>query len=78
MKNRAYKKLKGTTKLVRRRVLTEEGLARSSKKQHSENTGKYIFVKLVVFLTVNHCALLPLRELHSTSETMMWGDPGGS
>ena len=27
---------------------------------------------------VNHRGPLPLRELHSTSETMMWGDPGGS
>ena len=37
-KNRAYKMLKRTTKPLRRRVLIEEGLAKSSKKQHSENT----------------------------------------
>ena len=37
-----------------------------------------IFVKLVVFLTVNHRGPLPLRELHSTGETIVWRDPGGS
>ena len=37
-----------------------------------------IFVKQVVFLTVNHRGLLPLRELHSTGETIVWRDPGGS
>ena len=37
-----------------------------------------IFVKQVVFQTVNHCGLLPLRELHSTGETIVWRDPGGS
>ena len=45
MKNTAYKKLKRATKLVRRRVLIEEGLARSSKKQHSENTDKWHLCK---------------------------------
>ena len=49
MKNRAYKKLKRATKLVRRRVLMEEGLARSSKKQHSENTDKWHLCKPVSF-----------------------------
>ena len=37
-----------------------------------------IFVKQVVFLTVYHCGPLPLRELHSTDETLVWRDPGGS
>ena len=32
-----YKMLKRTTKPLRRRLPTEEGLAKSSKKQHSEN-----------------------------------------
>jgi len=27
---------------------------------------------------VNHRGLLPLRELHSTGETIVWRDPGGS
>ena len=27
---------------------------------------------------VNHRGPLPLKELHSTSETIMWRDPGGS
>ena len=58
--------------------MMEEGLARSSNKQHSENTTSGIFVKQVVFLTVNHRGPLPLRELHSTGETIVWRDPGGS
>ena len=37
-----------------------------------------VFVKQVVFLTVNHRGPLPLRELHSTVETLAWRDPGGS
>ena len=37
-----------------------------------------IFVKQVVFLTVNHRGPLPLRELHSTDDTIVWRDPGGS
>ena len=37
-----------------------------------------IFVKQVIFLTVNHRGPLPLRELHSTGETRVWRDPGGS
>ncbi len=44
-KNRAYKMLKRTTIPLRRRVLIEEGLARSSKKQHSENTDKWHLCK---------------------------------
>ncbi len=35
-------------------------------------------MKQVIFLTVNHCGPLPLRELHSTDETIVWRDPGGS
>ena len=44
------------------------------------NTDIYVcgvFVK-VVFLTVIHRGPLPLRELHSTDETIAWRDPGGS
>ena len=37
--------LKRTTKPLKRRVLTEEGLATSSKKQHSENTDKWHLCK---------------------------------
>ena len=40
-----YKMLKRTTKPLRRRVLIEEGLARSSNKQHSENTDKLCLCK---------------------------------
>ena len=35
-------------------------------------------MKQVIFLTVNHCGPLPLRELHSTDDTIVWRDPGGS
>ena len=44
-KNRAYKMLKETIKPLRRRVLTEEGLAKRSKKKHSENTDKWHLCK---------------------------------
>ena len=40
-----YKKLKKTTKLLRRRVLIEEGLAKSSKRQYSKNTDKWHLCK---------------------------------
>ena len=35
-----YKMLKRTTKPLKRTILIEEGLAKGSKKQHSENTDK--------------------------------------
>ena len=75
-----YKMLKRTTKpLRRRRVLIEEGLAKSSKKNSTWRTQTSgIFVKQVVFHTVNHRRPLPLKELHSTGETIVWRDPGGS
>ena len=40
-----YKMLKRTTKPLRRRVLIEEGLAKNSKKEHSENTDKWHICK---------------------------------
>ncbi len=40
-----YKWLQRTTKPVRRRVLIEKSLAKSSKKQHSENTDKWHLCK---------------------------------
>ena len=68
------------TKPLKRRVVTEEGLAKSSKKQHSENTRKWHLCKAgrCFFYTVNHHGPLPLKELHSTGETIVWRDPGGS
>ena len=77
-KNRAYKMLKGTPKPLRRRVLIEESLAKSSKKKHSENTGNIlhgIFVKQAVLHTVNHRGPLPLKELHrwNNSVERPWG-----
>ena len=44
-KNRAYKMLKRTTKPLRRIVLIEEGLEKSSNKQHLENTDKWYLCK---------------------------------
>ena len=41
----SHKILKRTTKPLRRRILIEEGLAKSSKKQHSENTDKWHLCK---------------------------------
>ena len=69
--------LKRTTKPLRRRVLIEEGLVKSSKKQHSENTDKWHLCKAGIFYTVNHRGPLPMKELHSTGETIVWRDPGG-
>ena len=70
--------LKRTTKPLRRRVLIEEGLAKSPKKKHSENTDKWHLCKAGSFSYVYHCGPLPLKELHSTGETIVWRDPGGS
>ena len=64
-----YKMLKRTTKPLRRRVL-------KSSAQRTQTSGS--FVKQVVFNMVNHRGPLPLRELHSTGETIVWRDPGGS
>ena len=64
-----YKMLKRTTKPLRRRVL-------KSSAQRTQTSGT--FVKQVVFHRVNYCGPLPLRELHSTGETIVWRDPGGS
>ena len=50
--------------------------ALTSSTQRTQSSG--IFVKQVVFLTVNHRWPLPLRELHSTVETIVWRDRGGS
>ena len=74
-KNRVYKILKTTTKPLNRRVLIEEGLAKSSKKQQSENRDKWHLCKAGSF---SYRGPLPLKELHSTGETIVWRDPGGS
>jgi len=72
-----YKMLK-RTKPLRRRVLIEEGLAKISESSTWRTYTSGIFVQQVVFHTVNHCGPLPLKELHSTGETIVWRDPGGS
>ena len=77
-----------------RRNWRKEVLRKSPEKQHSKEKGMlkmkshfykmrhrqvaYVSVNQVVFLTVNHRGPLPLRELHSTDETIVWRDPGGS
>ena len=38
----------------------------------------YFFVKQVCFSYGESSGPLPLRELHSTDETLAWRDPGGS
>ena len=70
--------LKRTTKPLRRRVLLEEGLAKSSKKQHSENTDKWHLCKAGSFSYGESPRTPPLKEFHSTSETIVRRDPGGS
>ena len=45
-----YKMLKRTPKPLRRRVLIEEGLDKTSKKQHSDNTDKWQLCKAGSFL----------------------------
>ena len=70
--------LKRTTKPLSRRVLIEEGLAKALKSSTQRTQTSSIFVKQVVFHTVNHRGPLPLWELHSTGETIVWRDPGGS
>ena len=44
-KNRALQNAKKKKRTLRRRVLTEEGLAKSSEKQRSENTNKWHLCK---------------------------------
>ena len=72
-----YEMLKRTeplSKLPRKREDNKETKMSKMSKCH-------VFVKQVSFFsffTVNHCGPLPLRELHSTDETIAWRDPGGS
>ena len=70
--------LKTTTKPLRRRVLIEECPAKTSKNSTRRTQTSGIFIKQVVFYTVNYRGPLPLRELHSTGETIVSRDPGGS
>ena len=73
-----YKMLKRTTKPLRRTVLIEEGLAKSSKKQHSENTNKWHLCKAGSFSYSESPQTPPSKELYSTGETIVWRNPGGS
>ena len=67
-KNSAYNMLKETTKPLWRRVLIEEGLVKALKRITRRTQTSGIFVKQVVFHTVNHRGPLPLKELHSTDK----------
>ena len=53
----------------------------SKKEEKRKDTRKIVKMSLLckagVFLTVNHRGPLPLRELHSTDETLAWRDPRG-
>ena len=76
-KNRALqiaKKNKTTEMKFWWKKAKQETLTSSTQRTHTSG----IFVKQVVFLTVNHRGPLPFRELHSTGETIVWRDPGGS
>ena len=70
--------LKRTTKPLRRRVLTEEGLAKSSKKQHSENTNKWHLCKAGSFSYGVSPWTPPLERtsLHRWNNSVQ--SPGGS
>ena len=57
---------------------TEKGKKYPSEITWQEAVTSGFYVKQVVFLTVNHRGPLPLRKLHSTGETIVWRDPGGS
>ena len=61
-----------------RPVSDQESIPPSGGCRWQRHTCIAIFVKQVVFLTVNHRGPLPLRELHSTDDTIVWRDPGGS
>ena len=51
---------------------------KKKKKKTLKESKCHVFVKQIVFFTVNHRGPLPLRELHSTDETLAWRDPRGS
>ena len=53
--------LKRATESLRRRVLIEEGLAKSSKKQHSENTDKWHLSKAGSFSYSESLRIPPLE-----------------
>ena len=76
-KNRTYNMLKRTTKPLRRRVLIEEGLAKSSIKQHLENTDKWHLRKAGSFLYGESPRTPPLEgtSLHrwNNSVERPWG-----
>ena len=72
----SYKMLR-RTKPLRRRVLIGEGLAKSSKKQHSENTDKWHLCKAGIFLYGESLRTPPLEEtsLHQWNNSVErpWG-----
>ena len=68
--------LKRTKKTPRITVIIKEGLAKSSKKQCSENTDKWHLCKAGGFSYGESPPTPPLKELRSTAEIIVWRDPG--
>ena len=74
----SYKMRKRTTKPLRKRVLIEEGLAKSSKKQHLENTDKWHLCKAGSFSYGESPRTPPLEGTLLHWWNIVWRDPGGS
>ena len=74
----SYKMLQRTTKPLRRRVLIEEGLAKSSKMQHLENTDKWHLCKAGSFSYGESPRTPPLEGTSLHRWNIVWRDPGGS
>ena len=70
--------LKRTTKPLIKKTSDRRRLTKSSKISTRRTHTSGIFVKQVVFHMVNYHRPLPLKELHSIGETIVWRDPGGS
>ena len=74
----SYKMLRRTTKPLWKRVLIEEGQAKSSKKQHSENTDKWHLRKAGSFSYGESPRTPPLEGTSLHRWKLVWRDPGGS
>ena len=83
------KKNRTTTNWVEEE-LSKFAIKKKKKKKKKKFTGETVkmsrlckaglsfFLFCFFFVTVNYRGPLPLRELHSTDETIAWRDPGGS
>ena len=78
-KNRTLQNAKNDNKSTKKKSTDRRmPLLKALKSSTRRTQTSGIFVKQVVFHTVNHCGPLPLKELHSTGATIVWRDPGGS